>query len=230
MTQKKRLFFLLVVGFTALGFLSAQTAEQKKLLLEYEALLNRVQYATQCGFCFDGKNHVGEEKTKGSEHSFFVAEQNVYLQVKNKKTGAIYYTRSFDLVDVNGSLAVNADYVVTQNIRITGHWNFFKMGKKLNVTVCTDNTCKNTEIDLYEINAKPVAVTDGVFLTFAKGVEKKAQIATVSINAKGVPVINLANEKKNAEVLLKKIKKTFSQSEYNKMQADLNATFTKAIN
>lgn len=218
---------LIVVGFTAFGFLSAQTAEQKKLKAEYDALLNRVRYAEQCGFCFDGQNSVDEVKTQGGENTFFVEEKNIYLQVKNKKNSTVYYTRCFDLVETNGSLAVNADYVLTQNVRLDGHWNLFTMGNKLNATVCTDKTCKNTQIELYEINAKPVSVTDGIFLTFPSGTEKKAENANISTQSKGMPQINLADEKKNADILMKKMRSVFSLSQCTQMQTDLDTAFKK---
>ena len=226
MTHLKKM--LLLLGFVASVFAFGETAEQKELVAEYDALLNRVRYATKCGFCFDGRSFVGEVKNKGGEQSFFIEEKNVYLKVKSKKNGATSFTRCFDLTEQNGVLAVNAEYVLTQKIPLASHWNFFKMGKKLNITVCDDNTCKNTELELYVIQGEPLTVTDGIFLTFAQGAEKKAETYTVSINAKGLPEINLADEKKFAETLLKKMQAVFPESQFSKMKAELNAAFKKA--
>lgn len=85
------------------------------------------------------------------------------------------------------------------------------MGKKLNITVCDDNTCKNTELELYVIQGEPLTVTDGIFLTFAQGAEKKAETYTVSTNAKGLPEINLADEKKFAANAFEKNASRFSR-------------------
>ena len=79
MTHLKKM--LLLLGFVASVFAFGETAEQKELVAEYDALLNRVRYVTQCGFCFDGLSFVGEVKNKGDEQSFFIEEIYVYLKV-----------------------------------------------------------------------------------------------------------------------------------------------------
>ncbi|MEL3909366.1 MAG: hypothetical protein P1P64_10235 [Treponemataceae bacterium] len=223
MNLKKKI--LLVFCFFIYLTLSAQTVNQKKLIEEYNALLNRVRYSKHSGFCFDGQNFITEIKTKGNEHSFFLDNKTIYLKVVNVKTGETYFTRCFELSVINGVLAVNKNYRLEQNIRVKDDWSFFRLGKNLNLSICSGTTCKNISLDLYEIIGKPLSVKDGLFLTFPKGTEKQAFNVNPTVNYKAIPEFDLAKEQKNAKSLMGKIRANFSENEALKMQKDLDEVF-----
>ncbi|AGT42823.1 hypothetical protein [Treponema pedis] len=223
MRIKKIFFFLtLFICFTAFA---ETTKEQNLILTEYTALLNRIKYSKQSGFCFDGTEFIAETETEGSEHSFFVAEKNIYIKVVNTEDKNTYFTRCFDIKEEVGYLAVNSKFKLQPSIPVTGHWNFIKIGKKLNVTVCTDETCRNIEITLYEINEKPLDVKDGIFFTFKKGAEKKAKNVNITLNAKALPSINIEKEKKEADIILKKMEAYFSKEQINAKKEELKKIF-----
>ena len=73
------IFFLSVAVFNLWG------NEGTKLLEDYETVLMRIRYSKTSGFCHDGKTEIKEEKVKDSENSFFIAQTNIYLKVKNIK-------------------------------------------------------------------------------------------------------------------------------------------------
>lgn len=216
--NKKILFFFLFFIYLTL---SAQTETQKKLIEEYEALLNRVRYSKQVGFCFDGKNFITEVKTKGNEHSFFLQNKNIYLKVVNIKTGETYFTRCFELSVIDGVLAVNKDYRLKQT-RVKDNWSFFKLGKNLNINLCSGTTCKNINVELYEITEKPTSVKDGLFLTFLRCNEKQAVNIDPDINYKALSDFDFVKEQKNADFLMSKIRACFPASEATQMQKTLD--------
>lgn len=223
MNYKKNLTLtlMLLLGY----FMFAEDCTQHKLLEEYNALYNRIKYAKQPGFCYDGLNKIKEEKVAGSEHSFYVTEENVYLQVVETDTKKIFYTRCFDITELGGQLAINSKFKLLPKIKIDGHWHFAKIGKTLNVIICSDENCINTEIPLYEINDTPIDIIDGIFLSFKDGVSKKASNAKISTKTKPMPVIDLQAEKTNIANLIKKMKGKISQKDIAEKQKILENLF-----
>lgn len=187
--------------------------EGKKLLEDYEAVLSRIRYSKTSGFCYDGKTEIKEKMAEGSENSFFAEQKNIYLKVKNTKENKVYYTRCFDLKEYSGKLAAAENYQIEPVVKITGHWNFFKIGKKLNVTVCSGETCKNTEITLYEINEVPLEIKDGIFFKFDESKEKKASNFNITLNAKPMPVIDIKEEETKMNEIFKKMEKHFTPAQ-----------------
>ncbi len=203
-------------------YVAAESSAQNKLLLEYEAVYNKVKYSKQCGFCYDGINRIPESKTEGTEHSFFVEEENIYLKVINTITKETYFTRCFDIQELQGTLAINESFKLKPQITVDGHWNFSKMGKNLNITVCNDTTCRNIEIPLFEITAKPEKVIDGIFFRFKENSAKKPASIHISLNAKALPAINIKEEQAAMKTILKKMEKYFTASQIKEKEDAFN--------
>ncbi|UTC68425.1 MULTISPECIES: hypothetical protein [unclassified Treponema] len=213
------MFVLFVLVFNLWG------NEGKKLLEDYETVLTRIRYSKTSGFCHDGKTRIKEEKVKGSENSFFAEKTNIYLKVKHTKENKVYYTRCFDLKEYGGKLAAAANYQIEPAVKITGHWNFFKIGKKLNITVCSGETCKNTEMTLYEINGEPAEIKDGIFFKFDESKEKKAVNFAIALNEKPMPIIDVKEEEAKMNEILKKMEKHFTAAQIKEKKE----AFSKAL-
>lgn len=218
-------FTLLLCGYTQTGKNGKKNTE-----LEYEAALNRVRYAAVCGFCFDGITNINEQKTAGSKHSFFTQNRNVFLKVIDRADKTVYYTRCFDIKEVNGLLAVSETAVLYPEIKIdkNGHWNFSKIGKNLNITICTDTACKNIPLPLYETTEKPVKVKDGILLLFKEETKLKTVKTDIQLNAKGLPALDIQKETEKTKKLLEKIKKDLSPLEIKEKEQALKAALQTA--
>lgn len=223
--NKKNLIIYTVFIFGL--YVAAESSAQNKLLLEYEAVYNKVKYAKQCGFCYDGINKISESKTEGSEHSFFVEEENIYLKVMHTTTKETYFTRCFDIQEINGVLAINPSYKLKPQIIVDGHWKFLKMGKNLAITVCNDDTCRNIEIPLFEINEKPKKIMDGIFFSFKESSAKKPASIHISLNTKALPVINIKEEQAAMKSILKKMEQYFTASQIKEKETEFNTLLKK---
>lgn len=209
--KKNKILYSIFLVFIAVFSLWGN--EGSKLLEDYETVLMRIRYSKTSGFCHDGKTEIREEKIKGSENSFFTEQKNIYLKVKNIKENKVYYTRCFELQEDNGKLAAAANYQIEPAVKITGHWNFFKIGKKLNITVCSGEKCKNTEMTLYEINETPKNIKDGIFFEFDESEKKEALNFSISLNAKPMPIIDIKEEEAKMNEILKKMEKYFTAAQ-----------------
>ena len=201
------IFFLSAAIFNLWG------NERTKLLENYETALMRIRYSKTSGFCHDGKTGIKEETVKGGENSFFIEQTNIYLKVKNIKENKVYYTRCFELQDDNGKLAAAVNYQIEPAVKIRGHWNFFKIGKKLNITVCSGEKCKNTEMTLYEINETPRKIKDGIFFEFDESEKKEALNFNVTLNTKPMPAIDIKAEEAKMNEILKKMEQYFTAAQ-----------------
>lgn len=220
----KKIAQFLCFGLCLVFPLSAQT----KLEKEYEACLQRLLYAKQCGFIYDGINKIEERREVGSEYSFYTENKNIFVKVIDPKTKKEYFTHCFDFTDVGGYLGIKT-YRLAQEIALDGdYWNLFKASKLVNITVCTATTCKNTQIQLYEINAPILSVTDGILYTFAKGTEKIVSQLDFKIKYKGIPDIDISKEKETVASLTMRIKQTFSADKANSMVAKLEEALSLA--
>lgn len=228
MSKKKILLICLALCFRLIIF--AETDEQRNILNEYNIVLNRVMYSKQSGFCFDGAEFIPELKTPGSETSFFIEAQNIYLKVINTAENKTYFTRCFDVKKIDDELAVNSEFKLYPLMTVTGHWNFFKLAKKLNVTICDDATCKNVEMTLYEINEKPLSVKNGIFFTFKDGAEKKAVNVQVVLNAKALPSVNINEEEKKAAAIFKKMENHFTSAQIQEKKKEFYNSLKSVIN
>ena len=215
------LFFLLLLRHTF-----AQT--RAEVLQEYDAALNRIKYASVCGFCFDGAARVPEQKRVGSEHSFFVQDQNVFLKVTDSRDKKTYYTRCFDIKNINGKLSINETVRIVPEIRAEGTWHFSKLGKKLNITVCTDTSCKNIPIPLYEITEKPLSVKDGILFSFKDGGKKTAENPAITFNTKAEPLVDTAVQAEKIRALFKLMEKDFAPSEIKEKRTEFEAVLKAA--
>lgn len=220
MKSKRNLIIWLVFIFGM--YIAAENSVQNTLLLEYEAVYNAVKYAKQCGFCYDGINRIAENKTEGSEHSFFVEEENIYLKVIHTTTKETYFTRCFDIKEINGILAINPSFRLKPQIIVDGHWKFSKIGKNLTITVCNDTSCRNIAIPLFEVTEKPEKVMDGIFFSFKEQSVKKPDSIHITLNAKAVPLIHIAEEQATMKTILKKMEQYFTASQIKEKEAEFN--------
>lgn len=224
--MKRKSIFLALTMIVVSSSVFAQTAKQKALTDEYNRLLNRIQYAQVCGFCFDGTDMIPEVKTKGSEHSFFIENPNVYLKVQRVKDKKFFYTRCFELVEIAQKLYINENYALAPSIKTKGgHWNFLQLSKDLNVTVCTDQACQNVKLELYETNEKPIAVEDGIFVSFASDPKKCTGVKAL-VNASSLPALDKSAELKKIDALLQTMEKYFTADEIKTLRSKVN-TVTK---
>ena len=227
----KRRILSLLVFFAIFGMnLTAQTDVKAKIQDEYDICLRRISNSTVCGFYYDGEDFIPEKKVQGSDHSFYIENPNVYIKVIDKATGMPMFTRCFEFTDVDGYLGVGNNQL-EQKIALDGdHWNFFKMTKQLYITVCSETTCTNTAIPLYEIKGKPESVKDLVFLTFKKGAEKRITQVTFALKSKGVPDLDFVQESRNIISIVKKLTSVFSYEETAAMKTKLEAALQVAKN
>ncbi len=221
--MKKNILISILLLLTLCIF--AENSTQKELEQEYNRIYNRVKYCKSNGFCFDGKNKIKEVKEKAGENSFFIEKDNVYIKVYNKTMNKYFYSRHFELKCIKGKLVLEENYEVEPSISLKGHWSVFQIGNILSVTLCGRNTCKNFEVELYEINAKPISIQDGVFYEFKEADVKLAKNFKLKLNSKAKPDINIKIEKEEMNKILKKMSKYFTK----KQIADKKKAFDSLI-
>lgn len=210
MIKKICTLFLLLIGFS----IFAETTIQKELLSEYEYILSRIRYSNTSGFCFDGKTKIPQIQSSGKENTFYIEDSDVYLKVINKQDNTIYYTRHFELNIAAGKLAINSNYIISPSIKLEDHFSLLKLGNKLNVSICTENTCRNEALQFFKIKATPLKIVDGIFFIFnEKNVKPINSDITIILNKTSKPDIDITKEEKNIRNVLDKMTPHFNADE-----------------